>query len=748
MDDMTQMQDKLSGLSSAKKAVLRDLLRRKRPAEGATDRIEPREDRLAPLPLSFSQLRLWFLDRLHPGDPVYNLPSATRILGSLHLPSLALALAGVADRHEALRTTFAATEDGEPVQVIAPRFVPRLPVVDLGALPAARRNPEIRRMSALESRLAFDLEKGPLLRGCVFRCTDDEHLLLLVMHHIVSDGWSIGVLVNEIGALYPAFLAGQPSPLPELPVQYPDFAVWQRRRLSGARLEAELDWWRSRLAGMSPVLELPADHPRQAVRSSRGAGRTFLMDPAALSGLQALSLRHETTLFRTLLAGFFAVLQRYTGEDDLAVATPIAGRIRSELGPLIGFFVNTLVLRTDLGGNPSFSDLLTRVRETTLSSYSHQELPFERLVEDLAPERDLGRPPLVQVMFTMENIPEGALEHPGIEIIPEAAGLQVAQFELTCTFREIEEGLLGTLDYSRELFEGPTMVRLGGHFERLLSGVLAEPQRPLAEIALLAPGERHQLLAEWNDTAVGYPRGHTLHELVAAQADRGAPRVRTAGRAQGFPLPGRSHRAREDHHRPLRALDAGGVPGDAGARSAGLAAPGGGERRGPAAAARAALLLPPPSGRAAQPVRADRGVGRRELLALRSRASRRCGPDRPADRQPPAPCGGPHSRAATGRGSGRAAARRSGARARLSRTAGSDRGGVHPRSVRRRTGRAALPHRRPGAPAGRRHGALPRPHRPSGEDPRLPHRAGGDRGGAGGAPRGHRRGRAGARRGE
>ncbi len=517
---MAQMQNKLSGLSSAKKAVLFDLLRKKSQAEGGTHRIEPREDRLAPLPLSFSQLRLWFLDRLHPGDPVYNLPSATRILGTLHLPSLALALAGVADRHEALRTTFAATGDGEPVQVIAPRFVPRLPVIDLGALPAAWRNPEIRRMSALESRLAFDLEKGPLLRACVFRCADDEHLLLLEMHHIVSDGWSMGVLVNEIGALYPAFLAGAPSPLPELAVQYPDFAVWQRRRLSGALLEAELGWWRSRLAGMSPVLELPVDHPRQAVRSTRGAGRTFLLAPAALSELQALSRRQEATLFMTLLAGFLVVLQRYTGEDDLAVATPIAGRTRPELGPLIGFFINTLVLRTDLGGHPSFSDLLTRVRETTLSSYAHQELPFERLVEELAPERDLSRPPLVQVMFTVENTPKGALEHPGIEIIPEGTELGGAKFELTCTFRELEEGLLGMLDYSQELFEASTMVRLGGHLERLLSGVLAEPQRPLAEIALLAPGERHQLLAEWNDTAVGYPRGHTLHELVAAQADR------------------------------------------------------------------------------------------------------------------------------------------------------------------------------------------------------------------------------------
>ena len=271
---MTQMQNKLSGLSSAKKAVLLTFCARRGRRSGATDRIEPREDRLAPLPLSFSQLRLWFLDRLHPGDPVYNLPSATRILGTLHLPSLALALAGVADRHEALRTTFAATEDGEPVQVIAPRFVPRLPVVDLGALPAARRNPEIRRMSALESRLPFDLEKGPLLRGCVFRCADDEHLLLLAMHHIVSDGWSMGVLVREIGALYRGVSRRPAEP-----------AAGAARAISGLRRLAAPPAVRRASGGGARLVAQPA---RRHVAGPGAAGR-----PPAAGGPQHAGSRAD-----------------------------------------------------------------------------------------------------------------------------------------------------------------------------------------------------------------------------------------------------------------------------------------------------------------------------------------------------------------------------------------------------------------------------------------------------------------------
>ncbi|HEX3527644.1 MAG TPA: amino acid adenylation domain-containing protein, partial [Thermoanaerobaculia bacterium] len=517
---MTDMQQKLAGLSAAHKAAIFELLRKKRQAESVEDRIERRADPFAPLPLSFGQLRLWFLDRLHPGDPVYNLPAATRIRGLLHLPSLALALTAVADRHEALRTTFAAIEGGEPVQVIAPRFEPRMPVVDLGAVPAELREPEIRLWVELESRLPFNLETGPLLRACAFRCADDEHLLLLVMHHIVSDGWSMSVLIREIGALYTAFLSGQPSPLPELAIQYPDFAIWQRRRLSGELLDAELAWWRDRLAGMPPVLELPTDHPRQADRGNRGAERRFFVDAATLAGLMALSRQNETTLFMTLLAGFAAVLQRSTGEDDLAVGTPIAGRTHAELAPLIGFFVNTLVLRTDLTGNPSFGDLLARVREATLAAYVHQELPFERLVEELAPERDLSRPPLFQILFTLENAPEGSIEQPGIDLMAEGARTGRAKFELTCTYMQAGDVLRGVLDYSEDLFEGPTMVRMGHHAVRLLAGALAEPQRPLAEIPLLEPGERHQLLAEWNDTAADLPRGRCLHELVAAQAEK------------------------------------------------------------------------------------------------------------------------------------------------------------------------------------------------------------------------------------
>ncbi|HEY2738868.1 MAG TPA: condensation domain-containing protein, partial [Thermoanaerobaculia bacterium] len=480
---MTDMQHKLAGLSAAHKAAIFALLRKRRKADVVEDRIGRRADPSAPPPLSFGQLRLWFLDRLHPGDPVYNLPSATRIRGPLHLPSLALALTAMADRHEALRTTFAAIEGGEPVQVIAPRFVPRMPVVDLEAVPAALREPEIRYWVQLESRLPFNLETGPLLRSCAFRCADDDHLLLLVMHHIVSDGWSMGVLIREIGALYAAFLGGQPSPLPALAIQYPDFAAWQRRRLSGELLDAELAWWRDRLAGMPPVLELPTDHPRQADRGIRGAERPFWVEAATLSGLMAISRQHETTLFMTLLAGFAAVLQRSTGEDDFAVGTPIAGRTRAELAPLIGFFVNTLVLRTNLTGNPSLIDLLGRVREATLAAYVHQELPFERLVEELAPERDLSRSPLFQVLFTLENTPEGAIEQPGIELTAEGARTGRAKFELTCTYTHRDDFLRGVLDYSEDLFEGPTMVRMGQHIARLLAGALAEPQRPIAEIS-------------------------------------------------------------------------------------------------------------------------------------------------------------------------------------------------------------------------------------------------------------------------
>ncbi|HEY4590924.1 MAG TPA: condensation domain-containing protein, partial [Thermoanaerobaculia bacterium] len=353
------------------------------------------------LPLSFAQQRLWFLDQLEPGSAVYNIPVVLQMSGRLEVAVLAAALAEIARRHEVLRTAFRAVA-GEPVQVIAAPAGPGLSLIDLAALPAGEREREADRLAAAEARRPFDLGRGPLVRAALLRRDAERHTALLTMHHIVSDGWSIGVLVRELGALYAAFLAGAPSPLPELAVQYADFAAWQRRHLSGERLESELAWWRGQLAGMPPVLELPADHPRPATQSLEGAVLDFSLGPEALAGLNRLARRHGVTLFMVLLAGFLELLRRYTGEDDLAVGTPIAGRTRVEVEPLIGLFINTLVLRVILAGDPRVPGLLKRVRETTLSAYAHQEVPFERLVEDLVPERDLSRPPLAQVLFIVQ----------------------------------------------------------------------------------------------------------------------------------------------------------------------------------------------------------------------------------------------------------------------------------------------------------------------------------------------------------
>ncbi|HEX2569781.1 MAG TPA: non-ribosomal peptide synthase/polyketide synthase [Polyangia bacterium] len=478
--------------------------------------------RTGELPLSFAQQRLWFLDQFEPGNPFYNVPAAVRLTGRLDVPALARSLAEVVRRHEALRTHFE-LRDGEPVQVIAPHVDLRLDPIDLTTLPAERREARARELAREEALRPFDLGRGPLLRAALLGLGAEEHVLLITLHHIVSDGWSMTVLVRELGALYQAFSSGQPSPLPELPVQYADYAAWQRQWLQGEALERQLGYWKQHLGGRLPVLDLPTDHPRPPVQTYRGALHAFALSPALSQALGQLSRQHGVTLFMTLLGAFQTLLHRYTGQKDLIVGTPIAGRTRAEIEGLIGFFVNTLALRTELDGGLSFRELLARVREVTLGAYAHQDLPFEKLVEALAVERDMSRTPVFQVMFALQNVPATALELPGLTMRSLGFEGGIAKFDLTLSMQEGPDGLRGSFEYNTDLFEAGTIERLAGHFQTLLEGIAAAPaalERPLAELPLLREDERRTLLEEWNQAHAAYPLDTCVHDLFRAQATR------------------------------------------------------------------------------------------------------------------------------------------------------------------------------------------------------------------------------------
>ena len=411
-----------------------------------------------PAPLSFSQRRLWFLDRFEPESSVYNVPMAVRLGGRLDRPALARALSEIVRRHEVLRTRFR-EHAGEPVQeATAARPLP-LPVADLAALPEAAREGAAQHLAELEGRRSFDLARGPLLRTLLLALGPDDHVLAATLHHVASDGWSIGVLIRELTALYAAFAAGRPSPLPELPIQYADFARWQRRRFDEAALAAEIAFWRQRLDGCQD-LELPTDHPRPAIAASRGAARPLALGPRLSAELRASARRAGSTPFAVLLAAFQALLARYSGQDDLTVGTPVAGRRRVEVEGLIGFFVNTLVLRGRLDDDPSFATLLDRAREEALEAFTHQNLPFERLVEILEPERRLDRSPLFQVMLAFQNAPREQLEMPGIRLATFRSRPDTAKFDLTLSLSDGIHGIAGTLEYRSDLFDPATIARL------------------------------------------------------------------------------------------------------------------------------------------------------------------------------------------------------------------------------------------------------------------------------------------------
>jgi amino acid adenylation domain-containing protein len=478
-----------------------------------------RAPRDGPLPLSFAQQRLWFLDRFEPGSPFYNIPAAARLIGELDVAALERSLVEIIRRHEILRTTFREV-DGQPGQVIAPELPVALRVLDLSNLPAAEREAEPLRLARTEARWPFDLARGPLLRVTLMKLAPQEHVILLVMHHIVSDGWSMGVFYRELTALYQGFATGRPAPLPAVPVQYADYAVWQRDRLRGETLEKQLAYWKERLAGAPAALELPTDRPRPPVQTVRGATEPLLISKDLLSRVKALCQGTGSTPFMVLLAAFQAVLFRYSGQEDLCVGTPIAGRTRPELEGLIGFFVNTLVLRADLSGNPTFLELLARVRETALGAYAHQDLPFEMLVEALQPQRDLSRTPLFQVMFSLQNTPLPSVDLPGLRFSPIEADSGTAKFDLSLFLTETEQGLVGTLEYNTDLFEVATVRRLLGHFQHLIHAAVTDPAQRLSELPLLSRAERLQILGEWNATEIKSPEAQTVHRLFELQTEQ------------------------------------------------------------------------------------------------------------------------------------------------------------------------------------------------------------------------------------
>ncbi|MBV9774092.1 MAG: AMP-binding protein, partial [Gemmatimonadetes bacterium] len=472
------------------------------------------------LPLSFAQQRLWFLDQMEPGSAAYNMPAALRIRGVLDAEALRRSLEEVVRRHEALRTVFRVV-DGEPAQLVREPAPFPLEVIDLRGFGEEEREAELLRMAREEAGRPFDLAAGPLLRATLLRLGDEEHALLFTMHHIVSDGWSVGVLVHEVSALYPALARGEASPLPELPIQYAEYAVWQRRHLQGEALDAQIAYWRERLADAPAVLDLPTDRPRSAQVSARGDSVSFSLSSETTRALRELARREGATLFMALLAGWQALLGRYAGSEDVVVGSPVAGRTRREVEGLIGFFVNTLALRTDLSGDPTVAELLGRVREGVLGADAHQELPFERLVEELGVRRDLAHTPLFQVIFTLEN--EGAdrkkLRLGDAEAEALETGSGTAKFDLALAMADEGERLTGTLEYRTDLFDTATAQRMTRHLEVLLQAMAAGPRRRLSALEWITPAERHRVLRQWNATPHAAD-GPPVHRLVTERAAR------------------------------------------------------------------------------------------------------------------------------------------------------------------------------------------------------------------------------------
>jgi amino acid adenylation domain-containing protein len=508
---------------SAKRRALLASLLQERGLRGDCTAIIPRRTQTDCIPLSFAQRRLWFLSRLVPNSALYHIPSALPLHFPVNTIALERCLNEIVRRHEVLRTSFPIV-DGQPVQRIASELHVPLSVVDLRACPDSERNSEVQRLTNLAAFQPFELETGPLLRGSLLILGAADSLFLLTMHHIVSDGWSMQVFFRELNTLYTHFIDGRPSPLPELPIQYGDFTVWQHHRIQGEALEKQLSYWRKQLADL-PQLSFPTDRPRPPIATFEGQSMEISVPEGLTSQLKSLGEREGVTLFMTVLAGFQALLHRCTGQDDIVVGVPIAGRNQAELQPLIGFFVNTLVMRCRLSGKMSFRELLQRVREMALEAYSYQDVPFEKVVEELQPARDLSRNPLFQVLFQLQNTPATVPPH----ITERASAPQVqinsAKFDLTFDLWEDGKIIAGRIEYNAGLFDELTVRQLGGHFLRLLSSAVANPDQTLSALNLLSPEEWQQIVVDWNATAIEFPRDAAIQELFEEQVARHPARV-------------------------------------------------------------------------------------------------------------------------------------------------------------------------------------------------------------------------------
>lgn len=498
---MSKLFESVAGLTPEHRALLMLRLRNRALARGQRSSPAPpiqRVPRDRVLPLSFSQQRLWFLDQLEPGTHFYSLPFAVRLRGQLNISAMERALAELVRRHESLRTSFAAAEGEPPAQIIAQQMRLRLPLVNLSLLSPRRRETEAARLAHRESLQPFDLASGPLFRVCLLRLAEAEHMMLLTMHHIIADGWSMQVLLKEVAALYEAYSEGRPSPLPDLPIQYADFAYWQRHWLTGKVLEEQLSFWKRQIAGAPQLLALPTDKPRPAVRSFAGAHQSFVLGADLSAQLKALSQQEGVTLFMLMLAAFKVLLSCYAGQRDVVVGTPVAGRTQLETESLIGFFVNMLVLRTEFSSATTFREVLRRVRAVSLGAYAHQDVPFEKLVEQLQPERVLGHNPLFQVTFSLQSPPRETIELKGLTLSQIGSDTGTAQFDLILNMADSPGGLHGTLVYSTDLFVAATIARMIRHFEELLQAIVTRPAVKLDELkeAFAAHDRRHQLNTE------------------------------------------------------------------------------------------------------------------------------------------------------------------------------------------------------------------------------------------------------------